>query len=283
MAITTATIQVRRGLLKDFNPTKLRPGEWAVSVDIETNRQIVYMCFSPGVTKRMGTLEDFEEQIREMTNSILEQYQLELNQIKTGTIKETTQIKNSTLQELNSLIVQNNIILKQYQDEMNELKTSTIEETTQIKNSAVQELNDFIVRFNLTSSQLMAEIETAKNSVSQSETYISVFENELRTLLVPQIQESVLMSQRWAIGIQDDLSSLTDNSKYYSEQAKREYMRAKNEADRAEQYSGIIAPRFQIDFETMELIETTKGSGVVFELNQDKELLMTFTGGEATI
>lgn len=281
MSITTATIQVRRGLLKDFNPTKLRPGEWAVSIDIETNRQIVYMCFTPGVTKRMGTLEDFEEQIREMTNSILEQYQLELNRIKTGTIEETTQIKNTALQELNSLIVQNNIILKQYQDEMNQLKSSTIEETTQIKNSAVQELNDFIVRFNLTSSQLMAEIENVKNLVNQSETYISVFENELRTLLVPQIKESVLMSQRWAIGIQDDLSSLKDNSKYYSEQAKREYMRAKNEADRAEQYSGIIAPSFKIDFETMELIET-KGSGVVFELNQDKELLMTFTGGGET-
>lgn len=202
MAITTARIQMRRGLLNDFDPSKMTAGEWAVSIDLETDRQIVYMCFSPGIVKRMGTLEDFEEQIREATNNVLEQYKTELNQIK----------------------------------------ISAIEETTQIKNSAIQELNSLIDNFNTTSSQLMIEIENAKNSVEQSKAYISTFENELKTILIPKIEENVLktetfsisaenskiqsenfanQSKRWAIGIDEEPSSLTDNSKYYSEEAKR--------------------------------------------------------------
>lgn len=209
MAITTARIQMRRGLLNDFDPSKMTAGEWAVSIDLETDRQIVYMCFSPGIVKRMGTLEDFEEQIREATNNILEQYKTELNQIK----------------------------------------TSAIEETAQIKNSAVQELNSLIDNFNITSSQLMTEIENAKNSVEQSKTYISTFENELKTILIPKIEENALkaetfsisaenskiqsenfanQSKRWAIGIDEEPSSLIDNSKYYSEEAKRYAEQAEN-------------------------------------------------------
>ena len=50
-------IQVRRGVKDDFDPTKMLPGEWAVSIDTDTNNQIVWMCFKAGVVKRMGTYE----------------------------------------------------------------------------------------------------------------------------------------------------------------------------------------------------------------------------------
>ena len=33
MAITSAIMQMRRGLEADFDPDKMRPGEWAVSTD----------------------------------------------------------------------------------------------------------------------------------------------------------------------------------------------------------------------------------------------------------
>lgn len=36
----------------------------------------------------------------------------------------------------------------------------------------------------------------------------------------------------------------TDNSKYYSQQSKLEYKRAKEEADRAEKFSGFVKPQF---------------------------------------
>ena len=44
-------IQMRRGNAVDFNPSKMRPGEWAVSQD----NQKIYMCFSQGVVVEIGS------------------------------------------------------------------------------------------------------------------------------------------------------------------------------------------------------------------------------------
>lgn len=57
MAITSAIMQMRRGLEADFDPDKMHPGEWAVSTD----ERYVRMCFSPGVCVRMATYDAFEE------------------------------------------------------------------------------------------------------------------------------------------------------------------------------------------------------------------------------
>lgn len=73
-------IQVRRGLKKDFDPYKMLPGEWAVSIDNQTQNQIVWMCFAAGVVKRMGTYEDFKEQIEEITSDILNQFITQLTE-----------------------------------------------------------------------------------------------------------------------------------------------------------------------------------------------------------
>ena len=53
-------IQMRRGQKADFDPTKMLPGEWAVSIDSDTTKQWVWMCFAPGVVKRMAAFEDIE-------------------------------------------------------------------------------------------------------------------------------------------------------------------------------------------------------------------------------
>lgn len=75
-------IQMRRGLRKDFDPNKMLPGEWAVSIDSSTSNQIVWMCFAAGVCKRMGTYEDFTAQIAEATEDIREEYVTEFESIK---------------------------------------------------------------------------------------------------------------------------------------------------------------------------------------------------------
>lgn len=74
-------IQVRRGQKADFDPTKMLPGEWAVSIDSDTNNQIVWMCFRAGVVKRVGTYEDFKRQIAEATAEIKEEYLAEFQTI----------------------------------------------------------------------------------------------------------------------------------------------------------------------------------------------------------
>ena len=87
-------IQMRRGLRADFDPSKMLPGEWAVSIDADTNNQIVWMCFRAGTVKRMGTYEDFKKQIAEATDDIREEYKAEfqvlLDQIEELAAQTTT-------------------------------------------------------------------------------------------------------------------------------------------------------------------------------------------------
>lgn len=264
MAITTARIQVRRGLYAEFEPTKLMPGEWAVSIDTETSRQVVWMCFSPGVTKRMGTLEDFEEQIREATSDIRKEYENALNAIKNSTIDETTQIKNDAITQ------------------MTQIKTETLDQSEQIRQQAIEDLNTIIGQYNTVLNVLQQEIIQAKESVDSSCVYIGSFETELKEILIPKIEgylsqseENARIAKRWAVGQKDYPESTEDNSKYYSEQSRKEYERAKNEADRASQYSGVVVPSFHIDFTTMELIQENTGKGIEFTL-ENGELKFEF-------
>lgn len=67
-------ILMRQGLYDDFDASRMLPGEWAVAVDGDTEKQVVWMCFAPGVTKRMGTYEDFKQQIADATGEIKEEY-----------------------------------------------------------------------------------------------------------------------------------------------------------------------------------------------------------------
>lgn len=56
-------IQMRRGLKRDFDPSKMLPGEWAVSIDSDSGNQCIWMCFAAGVVKQIGTVEEFEAQL----------------------------------------------------------------------------------------------------------------------------------------------------------------------------------------------------------------------------
>lgn len=83
------SINMRRGLLADFDPGKMTAGEWAVSIDPESENQIVWMCFAPGIVKRMGTYEDFRAQIAEISDDII-------NQFITALTEAQEQLQNDT-------------------------------------------------------------------------------------------------------------------------------------------------------------------------------------------
>lgn len=84
MAIVTekATILTRRGLKKDFDPDQMTAGEWAVSIDTAKENQIVWMCFAPGVVKRMGTYDDFQNAIQDISDDIADVYIQAFDEIK---------------------------------------------------------------------------------------------------------------------------------------------------------------------------------------------------------
>lgn len=92
---------MRRGNKADFDPSKMLPGEWAVAIDSDTQNQIVWMCFRAGVVKRMGTYEDFKEQIREATaeikNEYKEEFQTILGEIE-KLVEQTGENRNTVVQ-----------------------------------------------------------------------------------------------------------------------------------------------------------------------------------------
>lgn len=81
---------------------------------------------------------------------------------------------------------------------------------------------------------------------------------------------SATLSKSWAVGGTDTRDGEnTDNSKYWSGQSKSQADRAKEEADRASQYSQIVAPNFFLDIETGKLFQKG-GTGVDFKVVDGK-------------
>lgn len=119
-------IQMRGGLKVDFDPWKMKPKEWAVSTDPETENQIVWMCFRPGVVKRMGTYEDFREQIMEITDEIAEEFAQTFNEIKVYMegLRDTAEEYKDTA--------------KTYMDTTEGYKNIATQKATEASNSATQ-------------------------------------------------------------------------------------------------------------------------------------------------
>ena len=73
-------IQMRRGAYAQFDPSKMKAGEWAVSTDSDTKKQQIWMCFAPGIVKRMGTVEDFDVEVQRLFRSYLENIEQSVSQ-----------------------------------------------------------------------------------------------------------------------------------------------------------------------------------------------------------
>lgn len=134
-------IQIRRGLKKDFDPAKMLPGEWAVSIDNDTQNQIVWMCFAPGVTKRMGTYEDFKRQIEEATVAIKEEYLAEFQAILDRIEKlaeQTAENTNTVIQIRNDTV---NTYLPQMLGYLNSAETKAGEASASASAAAASEVN----------------------------------------------------------------------------------------------------------------------------------------------
>ena len=137
-------IRVRRGAKDDFDPTKMLPGEWAISTDSNTLNQIVWMCFAPGVTKRMGTYEDFKQQILEATEGIKEEYINEFQEIL-DEIESLSKTCNENTQEM--ILIKNDIVntyfpqIQKYSTEAKSSAQSSVQSEVNAKQSATNAKN----------------------------------------------------------------------------------------------------------------------------------------------
>jgi hypothetical protein len=69
-------IQNRRGDYAKFDPQKLLPGEWGIVLTGDSNAadgMACYMCFSPGVVKRMATYQDMVENMGKLSADVVKQ------------------------------------------------------------------------------------------------------------------------------------------------------------------------------------------------------------------
>lgn len=108
MAITSARMQMRRGQEVNFDPDKMLPGEWSVSLDTK----YVRMCFSPGVCVRMATYEAFENDMAQIQSILAE----------ARTIQEAVTRINTEVSANAKAVAEYTSQAKQYRDEAESFK-----------------------------------------------------------------------------------------------------------------------------------------------------------------
>lgn len=78
-------ILMRGGSYDKFDPSKLRPREWAVVLENDPSAKdgkAIYICFAAGNVKRISTYEDMKDDLITATDDIREQYVQALEEIR---------------------------------------------------------------------------------------------------------------------------------------------------------------------------------------------------------
>nr|DAF78806.1 MAG TPA: L SHAPED TAIL FIBER PROTEIN [Caudoviricetes sp.] len=88
-------IQMRRGAYAEFDPLKMKAGEWAVSTDSDMKKQQIWMCFAPGIVKRMGTVEDFDTEIQRLIQNYLDSMAQSVSQAQKSAELATSKAQES--------------------------------------------------------------------------------------------------------------------------------------------------------------------------------------------
>lgn len=95
-------IQMRRGAYAQFDPLKMKAGEWAVSTDSDTKKQQIWMCFAPGIVKRMGTVEDFDVEIQRLIRRYLDDIAQSVSQAQKSAELATSKAQESSTSASNA-------------------------------------------------------------------------------------------------------------------------------------------------------------------------------------
>lgn len=231
MALNSGKILMRRGQEVNFDPSKMTPGEWAVSLD----SKYVRMCFSPGVCVRMATYDAFEADMEQMRNILRECKSIEefvervYNEIKDIVID----VERIELASANAL--------KSEQNALNSANTASnsAEIATNKANEAIQNANTASVK--------------AEQAINSAE--IAVQKAEEAEVSADNSQNMSIQSQSYAVGGTGTREGEdTDNSKYYNEQSKSNAKRAEDAAGRAVAIAGV-------DIATVELAGLVKPDG----------------------
>ena len=159
-------IVMRKGRPEDFDPTKMLPGEFAVTMGTDRRARKLYICFAPGIVKQLGTYEDFEDQIQDATNAIKQQYLMAFNEI----LIQIEADKNTAAEEYSYVVNFKNALEKTYIPSVTESVTAA---ANSAKAAATSESNASTYKNNAASSATAAanSAKAAATSESNASTY----------------------------------------------------------------------------------------------------------------
>ena len=233
---------VRRGMEKDFDPEKMKPGEWAVSIDSDRRKQKIWMCFAPGVVKRMGTYEDFEDQIQDATDAIKQQYLMAFNEILTQIEAD----KNTAAEEYSYVVNFKNALDKTY---MPDISKSVNAAASSAKAAATSESNAGTYK-NSASSSATAAANSAK-AAATSESNAGTYKN------------SASSSASTAESAKTAAETYKNNAQTYMNNAKN-YMDAAKTA--AASITGALKPKGTVTFVNLPNINSVE-SGAMYNIS----------------
>lgn len=118
-------IQMRRGAYAQFDPSKMKSGEWAVSTDSDTKKQQIWMCFAPGIVKRMGTVEDFNIEIQRLIQNYLDGMAQSVSQAQKSAELATSKAQESSTSASNAKASETNSKTSETNAKKSETNAST--------------------------------------------------------------------------------------------------------------------------------------------------------------
>ncbi len=134
MALNSGKILMRRGQEVNFDPNKMMPGEWAVSLD----SKYVRMCFSPGVCIRMATYEAFEADMEQIRQILAE----------CESVEEAVSLINTEVSQNAKAVIEHTKEAKQYRDEAKQYRDEAFSTTPDGYDSLVGQVNKNTVAIN---------------------------------------------------------------------------------------------------------------------------------------
>lgn len=210
MALNSGKILMRRGQEVNFDPNKMMPGEWAVSLD----SKFVRMCFSPGVCVRMATYDAFEADMVQIQRILAE----------CQTVEEAVQ---RIYEEIKDVAVDVERIetaaASALESEENALNSANL--AVQSANTATQKAEEAEESANIASTKAEQATEGA-NTATQKASEAAESAGNVRNMSE--------VSQSYAVGGTGTREGEdTDNAKYYNQQASDNADRAEEAAERA--------------------------------------------------
>ena len=239
MALNSGKILMRRGQEVNFDPNKMTPGEWAVSLD----SKFVRMCFSPGVCIRMATYEAFEADM-ERIRGILAECQ---------TVEEAVQRIYEDIKDV-AVDVERIEAAAASALESEENALNSANSAVQSSNTATQKAEEAAESANIASTKAEQATEGASTATQKAS---EAAENAENVRNMSEVSESYAVGGTGTREGED-----TDNSKYYNQQAS-------DNADRAEAAAERASAVADVEVATTEKAGLVKPDGTTIRVDPD--------------